>query len=143
MKQTDYQGCYVSMKRFHAKLAEYAKRAREGFSIEVHENYLSEQIIGCCIIIHKLLGPGLLESVYEEAPAYELNRKALKCSRQKDISVDYKDLRLKVGFRADIIVEDKVLVELKSVEKILSMHYKQVLTYRNYSARAKVFGRMI
>ncbi len=58
----------------------------------MHENYLSEQIIGCCITIHKLLGPGLLESVYEEALAYELNRKALKCSRQKDISVDYKDV---------------------------------------------------
>ena len=99
----------------------------------MHENYLSEQIIGCCITIHKLLGPGLLESVYEEALAYELNRKALKCNRQKDISVDYKDVRLNIGFRADIIVEDKVLVELKSVEQILSIHCKQVLTYLRLS----------
>ena len=69
------------------------------------------------------------ESVYEEALAYELNKESLKCERQKDIPVDYRDIRLNIGFRADIIVEDKVLIELKSVDKLLPIHHKQVLTY--------------
>jgi len=99
----------------------------------VQENYLSEKIIGCCITIHKLLGPGLLESVYEEALAYELNKNNLKYSRQTDIAIEYKGLRLNIGFRADIVVENKVLVELKSVEKLLSIHHKQVLTYLKLS----------
>ena len=93
------------------------------------ENSLSAKIIGCCITVHKQLGPGLLESVYEEALACELHRESLNYERQKDIPVDYRDIRLNIGFRADIIVEDKVLIELKSVDKLLPIHHKQVLTY--------------
>jgi GxxExxY protein len=95
----------------------------------VQENFLSEKIIGCCIAVHKLLGPGLLESVCETALIYELTRAGLRCDRQKEIPVNYDDITLPVGFRADIIVEDKVLIELKSVEKVLPLHWKQVLTY--------------
>ena len=88
-----------------------------------------EKIIGCSITVHKLLGPGLLESVYEAALMYELTREGLQCQRQKEIPVTYVDITLPVGFRADIIVEDKVLIELKSVETLLPLHWKQVLTY--------------
>ena len=95
----------------------------------MQENSLSAKIIGCCITVHKQLGPGLLESVYEQALAYELNKEGFSCERQKDIPVDYRDIRLNIGFRADIIVEDKVLIELKSVDKLLPIHHKQVLTY--------------
>ena len=99
----------------------------------VHENELSEKIIGCCIAVHRLLGPGLLESVYETALVYELTQIGLRCHRQKEIPVNYKDIALPVGFRADIVVEDKVLIELKSVEKPLPLHWKQVLTYLKFA----------
>ena len=95
----------------------------------MQENSLSERIIGCCIAVHQQLGPGLLESVYEEALAYELNKVRLTCERQKEIPVDYRDIRLNIGFPADIIVEDQVLTELKSVDTLLPIHHKQVLTY--------------
>ena len=75
----------------------------------MQENILSEKIIGCCIRVHKILGPGLLEFVYEEALAYELNSMNIKYDRQEDIAVNYRDIRLNVGFRADIIVEKKCL----------------------------------
>ena len=95
----------------------------------MQENILSEKIIGCCIRVHRILGPGLLESVYEEALAHELNNMNINFERQEEMAVNYGDIRLNLGFRADIIVEDKVLLELKSVEKLISLHFKQVLTY--------------
>ena len=97
------------------------------------ENTLSGRIIGCCMMVHRLLGPGLLESAYEEALVFELGRQNLKCTRQKGIPAHYRDIELNAGFRADVIVDDKVLVELKSVERLLPIHYKQVLTYLKLS----------
>ncbi len=99
----------------------------------MHENFLSGKIIGCCIAIHKSLGPGLLESVYETALVHELTQVNLRCDRQKEMPVKYRHITLPIGFRADIIVEDIVLVELKSVEKLLPLHWKQVLTYLRLS----------
>ena len=93
------------------------------------ENFLSEKIIGCCIRVHKNLGPGLLESVYEEALAHEWNQMNIKFKRQEEMAINYDDIRLNMGFRADLIVEGKVLIELKSVERLQSLHFKQVLTY--------------
>ena len=95
----------------------------------MEENFLSEKIIGCCIRVHKNLGPGLLESVYEEALAHELNQMNIKFKRQEEMAINYDDIRLNMGFRADLIVEGKVLIELKSVERLQSLHFKQVLTY--------------
>ena len=95
----------------------------------MNENALSEKITGCCIRVHKILGPGLLESVYEKALIYELAKLGIKCSRQKEIPMKYQDFRLNIGFIADIVVEDKVIIELKSVDKLSPLHHKQLLTY--------------
>ena len=82
------------------------------------ENGLSKIIVECCLKIHRTLGPGLLESVYEEVLNYELKKHKLKCKRQVGIPVIYESIKLDIGFKADIVVEDKVIIELKSVEKI-------------------------
>jgi GxxExxY protein len=93
------------------------------------ENELSSIIVDCCYQIHKSLGPGLFESVYEEILSYELTEAGLHFTRQTLIPVYYKNLILKLGFRADLIVEEKVIIEIKSIESIASVHKKQLLTY--------------
>jgi len=93
------------------------------------ENELSKIIVDCCYKIHKALGPGLLESVYEEVLYYVLTKNGLRCQRQMGVPVTYESIKMDIGFRADIIVESKVIVELKSVEKIMPVHKKQLLTY--------------
>jgi len=93
------------------------------------ENELSKIIVDCCFKVHSALGPGLLESVYEEALAYELAKHQLPVKRQQGIAVVYDDLKIDIGFRADIIVEDKVIVEIKSIETLAPVHHKQLLTY--------------
>jgi GxxExxY protein len=95
----------------------------------LNENVLSEIIIGKSINIHKKLGPGLFESVYEEVLFYELTKEGLECRRQITIPVFYESLKMDIGFCADLIVENKVILELKSVENILPVHKKQLLTY--------------
>ena len=90
---------------------------------------LSNKIIGCVIEVHKNLGPGLLESTYERCLAHELNANGLKYETQKEIPIDYKGIKLDAGYRIDIIVEDNVILELKSAEKILPIHEAQILTY--------------
>ena len=93
------------------------------------ENELSKIIVNTAYQIHYELGPGLLESVYEEIMFYELCEQGLKVERQKGIPVIWNDLKMNVGFRADLIVENKVIIELKSVEAIAPVHPKQLLTY--------------
>jgi GxxExxY protein len=93
------------------------------------ENELSKIIVDCCYRIHSALGPGLLESVYEEALAYELAKQHLNAKRQQGIAVVYDELKMDLGFRADIIVEAKVILEIKSVECLAPVHHKQLLTY--------------
>ena len=93
-----------------------------------HEE-LTARIIGICIKVHKKLGPGLLESVYESAICYELTKAGMSFTQQQKIPVQYDDVILEVGFRADIIVEGKVIIELKSVEAIAPVHPKILLTY--------------
>ena len=96
---------------------------------EFENNSLTDAIIGAAITVHRELGPGLLESVYEKCLAMELTKSGLQIAAQKEIPLTYKGLALESGFRADLIVENKVLVELKSVEQILPVHTAQVLTY--------------
>ena len=93
------------------------------------ENDLAKVIVNTCYNIHVELGPGLLESVYEKVLCYELTAQGFKVDKQKGIPVFWKDLKMDIGFRADLIVEDKVVVELKSVEMIAPVHQKQLLTY--------------
>ena len=93
------------------------------------ENELSKIIVNTCFDIHVKLGPGLLESVYEEILYYELVKQGLQVDRQKPIPVVWDELKMNIGFRADLIVESKVIVELKSVEIIAPVHPKQLLTY--------------
>lgn len=93
------------------------------------ENELSKEIVNAAYKIHTTLGPGLLESVYEATLAYELEKKGIKVSKQQPIPTIYESVKLDMGFRADLVVGDKVIVELKSVEAIAQVHKKQLLTY--------------
>jgi len=95
----------------------------------MHENELTKIVINLCIKIHKTLGPGLLESVYEEVLVYELNKLGILVARQVGIPVNYESVKLELGFRADLVIENKVIIELKSVENVLPLHKKQLLTY--------------
>jgi GxxExxY protein len=93
------------------------------------ENELSKIIVDISYKIHTRLGPGLLESVYEAILYHELTKKGLKVERQKPIPLVWDDVHLDIGFRSDLIVENKVIIEIKSVEKISNVHLKQLLTY--------------
>lgn len=93
------------------------------------ENQISYQIRGAIYDVYKVLGPGLLESVYEEALCYELEQRGLKVERQKQVPVVYKGIVLKSDLRLDLLVEDKVVVELKSVSEMKDVFFKQTLTY--------------
>src|SRR5208337_1267547 len=93
------------------------------------ENAIAKEIVDAAFRIHTTLGPGLLESVYDTVLAYELDRRGLRTVRQQPIPVVYENVRIDTGFRADLIVEDKVIVEVKSVELLAPVHKKQLLTY--------------
>ena len=93
------------------------------------ENEIAKIVVDSAFRIHKTLGPGLFESVYEEILSYDLNKRGLKIERQKLIGVVYEDIKLDLGFKADIIVNDKLIIEIKSVETISYVHQKQLLTY--------------
>jgi len=93
------------------------------------ENQISYKIRGCIFKVYKTLGPGLLESVYEAALAYELVNEGLIVKSQVPIPVIYNEINLDLGFRADLIINDKVIIEIKSVEHLAEVHHKQVLTY--------------
>lgn len=95
----------------------------------MHENEISQIIVNASFKIHTQLGPGLFESVYEEILYYELIQIGLSVERQKGIPVHWDNLTMEIGFRADLIVEKKVIVELKSVEAIAPVHQKQLQTY--------------
>ncbi len=96
---------------------------------------LSKVIIGAAIEVHKKLGPGLLESAYEECLAYELQLRGLNIERQKPVPLVYKEVKLDCGYRIDILVENKVLVELKSVDGFHPVHEAQVLTYLKFAEK--------
>jgi len=93
------------------------------------ENEISAIIIGCAIEVHKNLGPGLLESAYEECLYYEIGSKGLWIEKQKPLPLVYKAIRMEVGYRLDLVIENKVIVEIKSVDYLNDIHMAQVLTY--------------
>ena len=97
------------------------------------ENEIAKEIVNAAYKIHTTLGPGLLESVYEAVLTYKLEKRGLHVVRQQSLPVIYESVKLEEGFRADLIVERKVIVELKSVETIAPVHKKQLLTYLRLS----------
>jgi len=97
------------------------------------ENEISEMIIGCAINVHKVLGPGLLESAYEECLDYELRKTILEIERQKPLPLIYEEVRLDCGYRLDFMINKKVIVEIKSIVALNDIHLAQVLTYLRLS----------
>jgi GxxExxY protein len=96
-------------------------------------NQLSNKIIGAAIEVHKTLGPGLLESTYEECLSYEFSLQGLSFQRQKPLCIFYKEKKLDCGYRLDIVVEKEIILELKSCEKVEPIHKAQLLTYLKLS----------
>jgi GxxExxY protein len=96
-------------------------------------NQLTESIIGAAIDVHRSLGPGLLESAYQACLEYELNERGLRFDEQKALPVVYKEVGLDCGYRIDLLVEDLVVVELKSVDKVIPIHEAQLLSYLKLS----------
>lgn|SRR5579883_1008346 len=92
-------------------------------------NEISESVIGACIEIHRCLGPGLLESAYEECLCHELSARGIPFERQKPLPVIYKSVKLDCGYRLDLVVAETLIVELKAVESLLPIHEAQLLTY--------------
>jgi GxxExxY protein len=90
---------------------------------------VTDGIIGCAIKVHRHLGPGLLESAYEECLAYEMTKSGIFFERQKSMPIIYDELKLESGYRVDLFVEGRVIVELKAVEALNSVHFAQVMTY--------------
>ena len=97
------------------------------------ENEISKLIFDCALTVHKSLGPGLLESAYEECLYYELKKSGLNVEKQKPLPLVYEEVKLEVGYRIDLIVENKVIIELKAVEALNDVHLAQVLTYLRLS----------
>ena len=97
------------------------------------ENEISKIIFNCSLKVHKTLGPGLLESSYEECLFYELKKSGLGVEKQKPLPLIYEGVKLEIGYRVDLIVENKVIIEIKSVEALNDVHLAQVLTYLKLS----------
>lgn len=94
---------------------------------------LTEQIIGCAIKVHRALGPGLLESAYQECLFYEVQKLGLYVEKQKPLPLVYEDVKLECGYRIDLLVEHEIIVEVKSVDALADIHLAQVLTYLKLS----------
>ena len=93
------------------------------------ENEISKLVVDLCFKIHKQYGPGLFESVYEEIFYYEWKKNSIPLTRQQAIPLIHEEIKMEAGFRADFIIDNKVIIELKSIEALAPVHYKQVLTY--------------
>jgi GxxExxY protein len=98
-------------------------------------NDLTREIIGAAIEVHKQQGPGMLESAYEECLSYELRSRGLSVERQKPVPVVYKEVKLECGYRIDLLINDTVVLELKSVDALARIHEAQILTYMRFSKR--------
>ena len=104
-----------------------------------HESGLGERVIGLSIDVHRHLGPGLLESAYEECLCFELKQAGLGYQRQVALPIVYKDVRLDCGYRMDIVVQNELIIEIKAIDRILPVHEAQMLTYlRLYGLRASL-----
>jgi len=111
----------------------HSLESTENTEEELGSNTLTGKIIGAAIDIHRALGPGLLESAYEACLIYELRLKKLKIESQKSIPIFYKDVMLDCGYRADLVVENQVIVEIKSISSLAAIHEAQLLSYLKLS----------
>lgn len=93
------------------------------------ENQIAHKIVGCALEVHKALGPGLLESAYQECLFYKLRKEGLTVEKQKPMPLVFEEVKLEVGYRIDLLVEQKVVIEIKSVEALNNVHLAQTLTY--------------
>src|ERR1700732_3525116 len=100
-----------------------------------HGSVLSERVIGLAIEIHRQIGPGLLESAYEECLCFELKQSGIAFARQAPLAISYKGIRLDCGYRLDIMVQDELIIEVKAVDHLLPIHDAQLLTYLRLSGR--------
>lgn len=96
---------------------------------------ITRRIIGCAIEVHKILGPGMLESAYEECLAFELKNAGFSIERQKPISIVYQEIKLDFGYRIDILVDNAVVIELKTVDAFAPVHEAQILTYMKFAKK--------
>lgn len=103
----------------------------ENDTLELSEelNALSYKVIGLAIEVHRQLGPGLLESAYQACLIYELQKVGLKVEKEVSLPISYKEIKLDQGYRIDLLIEDKLVIELKTVENFSSVHFAQILTY--------------
>ena len=99
----------------------------------ISENEIAKVVFEAGLKVHKALGPGLLESAYEECLFYELSKTALKVERQKAIPLIYEEIKMEAGYRADFLIENKFIVEIKAIEGLTDIHLAQVLTYLKLS----------
>lgn len=119
----------LQTKKYHARNAKYRKEREKAMS----ENEISKIVVLTAIELHKSLGPGLLESVYENALAYDLRAEGLSVEQQVPMPLVYKNIKFEVGYRLDLLVNKKVILELKAVETLSPVHYAQLLTYLKLS----------
>ena len=112
---------------FHAAIAEIRRTQREMNTMT--ENEIATWALDICFKIHRQYGPGLFESVYEEIFCHEWAKTGIPYKRQHGIPLVHEDIKMEVGFRADVILDDKVIIEIKSIEALADIHFKQVLTY--------------
>jgi len=115
----------------HLKVTESHKESQR--ATEMNINDITEKTIGCAIEVHRQLGPGLLESTYEACLLYELKKTGLEVKTQIGLPLIYEEIKLEVGYRMDFLVENRVIVEIKSVEALNDVHTAQVLTYLKLS----------
>src|ERR1035438_9930385 len=123
------RGCEFDAESFEMADKSKSNNAETAESRTIIENVLTDQIIGCAIEVHRTLGPGLLESVYEECLCYELSQLGLRFERQVHLPLIYKGIKLDCGHVLDLVVEDSIVVELKSIEDLVPVHHAQLLTY--------------
>ena len=121
------KGSYILFYTVKKLLTTKSTKDRKGVKMEF--DTLSNQVIGCAIEVHRVLGPGLLESTYEQCLAHELGQVGIGFKLQQALPVQYKGIRLDCGYRVDVLVQDKLILELKSVDAILGIHQAQLLTY--------------
>jgi len=108
-------------------------RVEEGTLDESRHDALTEKIIGAAIAVHRELGPGLLESTYEVCLAHELTHSGMSVEKQKDLPVQYQGVKLECGYRIDLLVNGEIIIELKTVEKLMPIHHAQLITYLKLS----------